>query len=1083
MNKLRSALVALVVLLSLCFPALYACAADAVVFTDPVLEVLIRKQMGQMEGDITVAQAEQVKQLKLSRDVKEDPAVKDITSLKYFKNLAELNLYGNELSDLTALEGLANLQYLDLTENLVSDLSPLKKLPLVSLELSFNRIADISALAGLENLNRLSVDNNAISDFSPIAGLKKLEYLKVNQNATNDFSPLEALYGNLIEADFEFGKPYYPADEVIVFNDAALENAVRREMNMPDGPITAGDAATVEWLSLDADENAPDGEKIQDISALRYFTGLDGLSMNGNLIRDISPLQGLTGLHQLWILDSPLDDVSQLAGFTKLVKLGFAARMQNISFIGDMPELEELRADGLRELPAELPSLTRLQVFCSLGGELQDISLLSQCPNLFAVDLSWNLVEDLTPLKDLPLTELYLQGNPITDYSPIAELYPKLLGRNFEYVEKLQAENPDLVVALPDPVLEQRIREAIGKPQGDITAGDLANLDDLRLGNDWQPQIPDEIKITNLEGLQYCISLRSLALYFNGVTDLSPLAGLTSLAYLDLGGNEIADLGPLAGLANLQDLTLFGNRIEEIGPLSGLTALWSINLSNNSVSDLEPLAGLMSLGVLDVSSNPLSGVGPLSGLTGLGSLMLGGCGVEDISPLQNLTNLDRLELNDNYVSDLSALAGMDKLVILKLQNNPIADYAPIEAVFPQLQERDFEMGQQFDVSVPLKPEDPDAVVEIGDGALESVLRGATGVFDRPLTQKDLAGVGKFIVEGNTPEMLIFDISALRYCINLEGFLAYGSGISDLSPLRGLTKLRVLTITNAPLSDLSPLEGLETLKSLELKGCKIADISPLRSLVNLETLDLSQNRIADFSPLYAMQNLHMLLINFNATQDPGELKDFIPYLTEKDFDATQPLELNQWEDPLEPENPDAVVVFADPLFERLVHEQAGFPYGPITAAQAAQVERLDFNLDWQENIPEDTRIQDITGIEYFINLKILSLNFHAVGDIGMVSKLTRLEELDIGANGLSDLSVLAGLTQLRRLVAFGNGIEDISPLAGLTKLETLQLEHNRITDISPLAGMTELRMLWLTDNPITDYSPIEDIVPNLTDKDF
>ena len=269
----------------------------------------------------------------------------------------------------------------------------------------------------------------------------------------------------------------------------------------------------------------------------------------------------------------------------------------------------------------------------------------------------------------------------------------------------------------------------------------------------------------------------------------------------------------------------------------------------------------------------------------------------------------------------------------------------------------------------------------------------------------------------------------------------------------------------------------------MKGCKISDISSLRSLVNLEVLDISQNRITDFSPLYAMEHLHTLLINFNATQDAGGLKDFAAYLMEKDFDPAQPLELNQWDDPLLPENPDAVVVFADPLFERLVRERIGIPEGPITARDAAKFDRLDFNMQWQEVIPEDTRIHDISGVEYFINLKVLSLNFHAVSDISMVPKLTRLEELDIGANGISDLSALAGMTGLKRLVIFANGITDISPLAGLTKLQVLQLEHNQITDISPLAGMTELTMLWLTDNPITDYSPIQDIVPNLTDKDF
>ena len=673
---------------------------------------------------------------------------------------------------------LPNLKIIEFGDSGITDLEPLRGMHLKELLLYGNQIKDLSPIADMQDLELLVLAGNQISDVSALAGLKNLHVLMLVDNPIGDFTPLQDIYGQLKEKDFELTKA-----EVIQFSDAALERAVRREMNIPEGPITTVDAAYVGWLSLDTDPNAQESEKIQDISALRYFTGLDGVTMNGNLIRDISPLMDLHDLHQLWLLGNPLDDINQLAGFTKLVKLGFDARMQSISFIGNMPDLEELRADALRELPAELPSLTHLVVFCSLGGELSDISLLAQCPNLFAVDLSWNLVSDLTPLQNLPLTELYLQGNTINDFTPIKDIFPKLIGRNFDYIELLSPEQAGQVVVFPDPLLQTKIREAIGKPQGDITAGDLMNLVDLGFGNDWQPQIPDDIKITNLEGLQYCINLRSLSLYFHGITDISPLAGLANLENLDLGGNQISDLSPLSGLNKLRNLTLFGNRIEDLSPLSGLT----------------------SLGVLHLANNPLTGIEPLSGLTGLGSLFISSCGLYDISPVASLTNLDFLDMANNFVSDLSALSGMSKLAILKLKDNPIQDYTPVEALYPQLQEKDFELGQQFDVYVPLKPENPDAVVEIGDGALESVLRGVTGVFDRPLTQKDLAGIGKFMVEGFTPETMIYNISALKYCINLEGFIAYGSGISDLSPLRGLTKLRVLGITNAPLSDLSPLK--------------------------------------------------------------------------------------------------------------------------------------------------------------------------------------------------------------------------------------------------------------------------------------
>lgn len=1059
MKRVKGFILVLVLLAVLWLPSALAGAADVVKFTDPVLETLVRKQMGKMEGDITVADAEAVTELSLNRIAEGDPAIRDISGLAAFKNLFKLSLCDNEITDVSALEGMEGLKLLDLGGNQVRDLSPLSKLPLEFLALWDNGVTDISALAPIETLNNLMLNVNQITDFSPLQNLKNLQVLYVSGNATLDYSALQPIFGQLKERDFEIlTTPFDPA-EVIQFGDAVLERKVREALQKPEGDVTAGDAAMLEWLNADSDPNAPDSERIHDISALRYFVNLSGLMLNGNAISDISALEGLTKLQTLWLLSSPLNDVGQLAGFTKMTRLGFDARMQDVSFIGNMPDLEELRIDGLRELPADLPGLPHLNIFCSLGGEISDISLLAQCPLLTVVDLSWNLVSDVSPLKDLPLTDLYLAGNPVADYSPLKTIYPNLVGRDFEVYDLAMPENPDAAIAFSDPVLEQRIREAIGKPGGTVTAGDAAQVTELRLGNEWQEQIPADIQITNLEGIESFINLRKLDLSFHAIHEIGAISTLTGLRELNLGGCGVTDITPLEGLVNLESLTLFGNPISDIRPLTGLTNLRSLHLGGVQLPDIGLLAGLIKLG----------------------SLYMGGCGIEDISPLAGMTNMYSLELSDNRISDLRPLSGMTNLHILRLNNNPIPDYSPIAELYTRLEEKDFELGQSNAALIPLKPEDPDAVVEIGDAALELLLREATGVADRPLTQKDLCSIGKFFWQADSPDRLVFDISALKYCLNLEGAQFIGAGISDLSPLSGLTKLRVLVIDNAMVSDLTPLAGITTLQYLELANNHISDLSPLAALSQLSGLDVSGNEISDFSPLYGLQNLNKLKINYNPAKDVSGLADIAGRLKEKDFDPGQPLEKKpDWDggnggddrsDWLQPENPDAVVEFNDPVFESRVRELMGIPEGKITARDAAAVDRLDFNMQWQENIPDDTRIHNLKGIEYFINLKELNLNFHAVSDIGMLPALTRLENLDFGSNGYGDLSIFASMPKLRRLVLFGNEISDVSPLAGLTQLNYLQIEHNQIADISALAGMPELKTLDVQDNRIADFSPL------------
>ena len=60
-------------------------------FTDPLLDKMVRAAMNKPEGDITIAEAEAVKELKLSIEWQPQPAegtqIKDISGLESFKNL------------------------------------------------------------------------------------------------------------------------------------------------------------------------------------------------------------------------------------------------------------------------------------------------------------------------------------------------------------------------------------------------------------------------------------------------------------------------------------------------------------------------------------------------------------------------------------------------------------------------------------------------------------------------------------------------------------------------------------------------------------------------------------------------------------------------------------------------------------------------------------------------------------------------------------------------------------------------------------------------------------------------------------
>ena len=225
---------------------------------------------------------------------------------------------------------------------------------------------------------------------------------------------------------------------------------------------------------------------------------------------------------------------------------------------------------------------------------------------------------------------------------------------------------PGEVVAFPDPNLEAAIREAIGKPTGDIYESDLEGLTVLDAF---------DRGISDLTGLEYCTGLEYLDLTYSEIGDISPLTSLTSLTELHLNFNQISDISPLASLTSLTWLYLYANQITDISPLASLTGLTRLGLGDNQISDISALAGLTNLEFLPLYSNQISDISPLAGLTNLTCLLLYWNQIDDISALSGLTSLTFLNLYSNQIRDISALVqnvGLDAGDTVDILQNPLS---------------------------------------------------------------------------------------------------------------------------------------------------------------------------------------------------------------------------------------------------------------------------------------------------------------------------------------------------------------------------------------------------------------------------
>ena len=1075
--------------------------------------------------------------------------IQDLTGLEFATNLTELDLYNNHITDVSPLTGLTNLTMLNLEYNWIRDVSPLAGLTnLTMLNLARNQIRDVSPLAGLTNLIDLWLDNNQISDFSPIAevipdlafysadnqrvigvapnvpvnipdanlrteiaealgkaqgdtitatdmqkltalfaseqGIQDLTGLEFATNLTTlesrlngigDVSPLAGLT-NLTTLDIS-------ENQIISVSPlAGLTNLMTLNLSFGGIPDVLPLAGLTNLTTLNLGNNW----RIRDVSPLAGLTNLTTLNLAYNEIEDVSPLTRLKNLTWLDISENQIISVSPLAGLTNLttLNLGNNRRIRDVSPLAGLTNLITLNL-AYNEIE-DISPLTRLEDLTGLdvsSNFISDISPLAGLTNLRELYLFYNQISDVSSLAGLTnLRELYLSHNQISNFSPIADLIPNLQkyqsgNQNFWPV----AVDPEAPVAIPDPVLRTVIENELGKSAGAvITQAEMATLTSFNFDS-------SEVYIQDLTGLEFAVNLTKLHVKSNKISDVSALAGLKKLMWLDLSSNLILDVSALAGLnnliwldlsnnpytyiigsegldivpiaqlQNLRHLDLASNRISDVSPLAQLKNLSSLHLSRNEISDISPIAALKGLETLKLSDNAISDVSPLTDLRNLIWLDLSQNAIWDVSPLSELTNLLLLSLSGNAISDISPLARLEYLKTLYISYNVISDFSPIAHLIPNLET--YENNNQSS-AVAVNPGTP---VHIPDPnlrtAIKKELRKPPGT---TITQAEMAKLSNLLAANS----LIRDLTGLEFAINL--------------------------------------------RSLDLSSNEILDISALAALKNLTVLYLSNNRIWDVSPLANLESLTDLYISYNWISDFSPIADLIPNLETYENSDQEPLAA-----------PEAPVDIPDPVLRTAIENELGKPPGTtITQAEMATLISVDSEKSAGIDDIADPGIQDLTGLEFAINLQTLELDWilhiptntyrenRSISDVSPLANLHNLTALDLSGNQISDVSPLANLENLTELDLGYNDIPDTSALSSvltslknltwlrlprlrndtsalfsalsdLENLKILDLSANQISDVSPLAALKNLSWLKLSYNWISDISALADL-ENLTD---
>lgn len=269
-------------------------------------------------------------------------------------------------------------------------------------------------------------------------------------------------------------------------------------------------------------------------------------------------------------------------------------------------------------------------------------------------------------------------------------------------------------ITFTSPLLEQAIREAVGKTEGEaVYESDLVRITQLYICGDTvfhhEPEHSQYMNnhsvygenhgygnITDISLLKRMPNLHYVVLDYQQIYDLTPLQGL-QLTTLSLCGNPVTDLSPLEGQKTLGKLYLSETPVYSLESLHECSTLAVLDCSYSSVASLEPLSGLsiydlflvdapitdytpltaLPVQELYVSHVPAANLAALNDLTSLKNLALYRSGITSLNELSGLTRLIHLDLTGNSLTDLDGLEQFTALQSIIVFDNPVTDLSPM----------------------------------------------------------------------------------------------------------------------------------------------------------------------------------------------------------------------------------------------------------------------------------------------------------------------------------------------------------------------------------------------------------------------
>ena len=926
--------------------------------------------------------------------------------------VVELAFWTDHVVDIRPVRALSKLTTLTCAgsspgKGKLASLAPLKVLPLKELNCSFNpELASFAPLLGMP-LERLDCTATQLSDLAPLARGLPLVTLKISGTRVSDLSPLKLLLLKELKCDFK------PERDTSVLKSCWTLEKISGTGVEPGATMLP----------------AIDFWKQHDLAHAAFL---------------------------LWIADT-----KKLATDKQIEAVRAKLIERNPGFDGVLSKKPEVKDGVVTQFTFKTDLVTDLAPVRVLDG-LKQLGCGTQW------DSPKGALTDLSPLKGLQLTSLYIVGTNVEDLSP-------LKGMPLEILFLDNSKVVDLTPLQGMPLLD------LGISHNSITS--LLPLKGLPL----QKLTCHRTNITDLSPLQG-MPLRILLCSFTRVTDLSSLKDLMRLTKLAIGESGVADLSPLKDL-RLTWLDCQDSKVSDLSPLKDMR-LTSLQCNGSKVTDLTLLRG-MALKELRCDFKPERDAAILKDVWTLG--IINGTPVIDFWKQHDPAHAAFLQ----WIADTRKLPADKQIEAVRaklIDRNPGYDGTSItkEIKAGVVTRLAFRTDKVKDLAPVRALPGLTSLHCFGSGFRNGKLTSLQPLLGLPLTTLN-CGSNPDI--GTLAPLVGMPLKSLGcYWCNLEG--------QALAPLKGMS-LEQLNAKGQHIRDLSPLRGMP-ITDLDLTDTNVVDLEPLRDTplaklhINHPTLGIADvSRYRDLSvlrttPLIELfcdacdteNNVEALraLASLKTVKDDSQATTPRPAATALDDAAKRRAAFDAWckmvaslpakkqveevADELKRRNP----AFDGKIGSRIDKEvvtELRFSTDHVTDIAPMRALTELRVLHCSGSFRRNGKLTDLTPLKG-MKLTILACHYSRVWDLSPLKDM-KLTFLSCNITGVADLSPLKDMP-LIDLRIHDTQVSDLTPLQGM-KLLRLYCDHTKISDLSPLKDMP-LTILEFRDTRVTDLSPLK-----------